>query len=304
MPETPPGGPASPRESPVPAPGDGGTRHALLMLYLAPFLAGAARADWLSIPIFAALFALADVSRTSPALPLSRRLVQAGSVNLLIVTGVFLLGRGLVWSGLIPQAPVELWLTIGMAAVAALILRRIWANRRTARSAAATLSGLTGTGFAPDPVNRHAAVAFELDLFAEAVEARGLTDQALEDLKRALVRLDAEPQVLSVLLSRWRDDPMWQAALYIWLARPFVHPPGVSGPQMADLFLRGMSDKQMQIRAARMALVWAQTLDFGQETAAVRATVAAHLAAPLPLDANARTLRPVLEALDRTLRQP
>ena len=282
---------------------DGGTRHALLMLYLAPFLAGAARTDFLSIPIFAALFSMADVARSSPAIPFYRRLLVAGAINLLIVTAVFVMGRAVVWSGLIPQAPIELWLTLGMAAIAALILRRIWANHHTARFAADALAALTGTGVAPQPENHSHALGFELDQYGETAEARGLTQSVLDDLTRALVKLDRPEQVQSALLARSREGPVWQAALYNWLAHPFVSGNAIGATQMADLFLQGMAETTLQTLAARMALVWAETHDFGPEKPAVQATVAAHLAALLPNQSDPRYLRPCLEALDRTLRR-
>ena len=302
---------------PPPTPGTGNRAgHALLMLYLAPFLSGAAGADIFSIPIFSAIFALAYVAQTSPALPLARRLIIAGSINLLIVTAVFALGRTLVWTGLIPQAPVELWLTLGMAAVAALLLRHLWANHRTARFAAQSLAALTGsakaakgapdTSPAAEPASRSHAIAFELDLYAEAAETDGITTGALDDLTRALVRMDAEAEVQSALIARWREGPHWQAAMYAWLAHPFVTGQGFTGPQVADLFLQGMADRTTQLLAARAAMVWAEGHDFGAERAAVRATVAAHLAdgasAPLPPGADGPTLRACLEQLDRTLR--
>lgn len=302
MPDTPPAGQVSPLR-------DGGGRHALLMLYLAPFLAGTALADWLSIPVFASLFALADVARASPALPLGRRLLRSGLINTGIVTLVFLLGRSFVWTKLIPQAPIELWLTIGMAAIAALILRRLWANHRTAQFAAQSLASLTG-GAVAEPQSRRAAISFELDLFAEVVETDGITEAALDDLTRALVKLDTEAAVQTALLARRNDGPQWRAALYTWLAHPFVTGQGLTGHQVADLFLQGMANRQMQLLAARAAMVWAEGHDFGADRAAVQATVSAHLAAPvpaatsgpLPLDPDPSTLRACLEQLDRTLR--
>lgn len=296
MPDSRPGGGESPLR-------DGGGRHALLMLYLAPFLAGTALADWLSIPVFAGLFALADVARASPALPLARRLLRSGVINLGIVTVVFFLGRSIVWTGLIPQAPIELWLTIGMAAIAALILRRLWANHRTAQTAAAALASLTGRPASAATENQHHAIQFELDHYADRVDTHGLKDNIIEDLIRALVRLDAETEVQAALLSRWREAPMWQAALCVWLADPSVSARGIASEEAADLFFKGMSDPALRLYSVRMALIRADKAGFGPDTAALKATVAAHLAALLPHDAQTRYLRPSLEALDRTLRQ-
>lgn len=295
MPDTPPAGQVSPLR-------DGGGRHALLMLYLAPFLAGTALADWLSIPVFASLFALADVARASPALPLGRRLLRSGLINTGIVTLVFLLGRSFVWTKLIPQAPIELWLTIGMAAIAALILRRLWANHRTAQTAAATLAALTGRAASTATESHGHAIQFELDHFADRVEALGLTQNVVEDLIRALVRLDAEAEVQATLLSCWREASLWQAALCVWLTDPMVSAKGISNEEAADLFFKGMSDPSLRLFSVRMAQVWAERWGFDAETAALKATVAAHLAALLPNDAQTRYLRPSLEALDRTLR--
>ena len=274
---------------------DGGTRYALLLLYLAPALAGTAGGDWLSVPVFGGLFMLAGVARIGGAQPLATRLVQSAAINLLLVMGLFGLGRLAIWIEAIPMAPVDLWLTLGMAAVAALLLRRIWAWN----FAAALGSGepaLTGAAMA--------AIDYLLDDFADHAEQRGLDPQALEGLVQRLAATGNQRAVLAALMARRNDGAVWLAALCFWLAHPLVTGIDLAGDQVAALFRAGMAagDATLSAIAARLAMVWAERGGFGSAARAMRADVAARLThPPLPPESEARYLRPCLAALDREL---
>lgn len=278
---------------------DGGTRYALVMLYLAPVLAGTAGGDWLSVPVFAGLFMLAGVARIGGGQPLSTRLIQSSAVNLLLVTGLFSLGRLAVWIEAIPIAPVDLWLTLGMAAVAALLLRRIWAWNFSALSARAD-----GANGADVPSTQLARIDYLLDGYADHAEQHGLDPEALESLVQGLAAIGHQRAVLAALMARRNDGAVWLAALCFWLAHPLVTGIDLAGEQVASLFRAGMAagDATLSAIAARLALVWAERGGFGSAARAMRADVAARLAHPLaPPEAEALYLRPCLAALDREL---
>ena len=278
---------------------DGGTRYALLLLYLAPVLAGTAGGDWLSVPVFGGLFMLAGVARIGGDQPLAARLVQSAAINLLLVMGLFGLGHLAIWIEAIPIAPVDLWLTLGMASVAALLLRRVWtwnfANR----------PDLTDRITGPDlPGAQLARIDYLLDSYADHAEQHGLDPLALEALVQRLSALGQQRAVLAALMARRNDGAVWLAALCFWLAHPLVTGIDLAGEQVAALFRAGMAagDATLSAIAARLALVWAERGGFGPAARAMRADVAARLVQPpLPPEAEARYLRPCLVALDREL---
>lgn len=273
---------------------DGGTRYALLLLYLAPVLAGTAGGDWVSVPVFGGLFMLAGVARIGGAQPLITRLVQSASINLLLVTGLFGLGRLAIGIEAIPIAPVDLWLTLGMAAVTALLLRRVWARNFSTRTVAS--AQLPGTVTAR--------IDYLLDTYADHAEQNGLDPQALETLVQRLSSIGHQRAVLAALMARRNDGAVWLAALCFWLAHPLVTGIDLAGDQVAALFRAGMAagDATLSAIAARLALVWAERGGFGTAAQAMRADVAARLAQPpLPPEDEARFLRPCLAALDREL---
>lgn len=280
-----------------PKPVDGATRYAWLILYLAPVLAGTAGADWLSVPVFGGLFMLAGVARISGNQPLVTRLVQSAAINLLLVIGLFGVGRIAIWIEAVPMAPVDLWLTLGMAAVAALLLRRIWAMHFAAQTQAA----------AADPAAvTLARIDHMLDRYADQAEVQGLDPAALEALVQDLAALGNQGAVLRALMARRNDGTVWLAALCFWLAHPLVAGIDIAGEQVAALFRSGMAagDATLSAIAARLAMVWAERGGFGTEARAMRADVAARLGAgTLPPETEARYLRPCLAALDRSLSQ-
>ena len=275
---------------------DGGTRYALLLLYLAPVLAGTAGGDWLSVPVFGGLFMLAGVARIGGDQPLATRLVQSAAINLLLVMGLFGLGHLAIWIEAIPMAPVDLWLTLGMAAVAALLLRRVWTWNFASRASAAD---------GPDvPDAALAQIDYLLDSYADHAEQHGLDPLALEALVQRLAALGHQRAVLAALMARRNDGAVWLAALCFWLAHPLVTGIDLAGEQVAALFRAGMAagDVTLSAIAARLALVWAERGGFGPAARAMRADVAARLVQPpLPPEAEARYLRPCLAALDREL---
>ena len=287
--------PSSPQK-PGPGSVDGATRYAWLILYLAPVLAGTAHADWLSVPVFAGLFLLAGVARIGGNQPLVTRLVQSAAINLLLVIGLFGFGRIAIWIEAIPMAPVDLWLTLGMAAVAALLLRRIWAIHFPARGDLAPA----------DPAAASTArIDHLLDRYADQAELRGLDPAKLELLVQDLAALGNQGAVLRALMARRNDGTVWLAALCFWLAHPLVAGIDIAGEQVAALFRSGMAagDATLSAIAARLAMVWAERGGFGSEARAMRIDVAARLAGPVPAEAEARYLRPCLAALDRSLSQ-
>ena len=275
---------------------DGGTRYALLLLYLAPVLAGTAGGDWLSVPVFGGLFMLAGVARIGGEQPLATRLVQSAAINLLLVMGLFGLGRLAIWIEAIPVAPVDLWLTLGMASVAALLLRRVWTWNFASRASTADGPVVPGAQLAR--------IDYLLDSYADHAEQHGLDPLALEALVQRLSALGQQRAVLAALMARRNDGAVWLAALCFWLAHPLVTGIDLAGEQVAGLFRAGMAagDATLSTIAARLALVWAERGGFGPAARAMRADVAARLVQPpLPPEAEARYLRPCLAALDREL---
>lgn len=281
-------------QRPNPARGDGATRFAWLLLYLAPVLAGTAGADWLSVPVFAGLFLLAGAARIGGNQPLVTRLVQSAAINLLLVIGLFGLGQGAIWIEAVPMAPVDLWLTLGMAAVAALLLRRIWAMHFPQPGAAALANPARAV---------LASIDHLLDRYADHAELRGLDPEALEALVQDLAALGHQGAVLRALIARRNEGTVWLAALCFWLAHPLVAGMDIAGEQVAALFRSCMAagDATLSAIAARLAMVWAERGGFGTEARSMRTEVAARLAAPLSPEAEARYLRPCLAALDRSL---
>jgi len=278
---------------------DGATRYAFVLLYLAPLLAGTAMADWLSVPVFAGLFQLSGVARIGGSQPLVTRLVQSAAINLLLVVALFGLGRIAVWIEAVPMAPVDLWLTLGMASVAALLLRRIWALNFSLPPGQGSVAPAW-----PAPIAALAAeIDYMLDQYADRAELQGLDPTALEALVQRLSALGNQRAVLRALMARRNDGTVWLAALCFWLAHPLVAGIDLAGDQVAALFRAGMAagDATLSTIAARLAMVWAERGGFGTEARAMRADVAARLARPLAPEAEARYLRPCLAALDRTL---
>ena len=300
MPQSDPRSGSRPGSEPGPAPNDGATRFAWLLLYLAPVLAGTAGADWLALPVFAGLFMLAGVARIGGTQPLVTRLVQSAAINLLLVIGLFGLGRMAIRIGAVPMAPVDLWLTLGMASVAALLLRRIWALHFSVSGA------VSGAVSLADPsVTTLARIDHLLDRYADHAELRGLDPEALEALVQDLAAQGHQGAVLRALMSRRKEGTVWLAALCFWLAHPLVAGIDIAGEQVAALFRSGMAagDATLSAIVARLAMVWAERGGFGTEARAMRADVAARLAAPISPEAEARYLRPCLAALDRSLSQ-
>lgn len=281
---------------PGPATSDGATRYAWLLLYLAPVLAGTAGTDWLALPVFSGLFMLAGVARIGGTQPLVTRLVQSAAINLLLVIALFGLGRVAIRIGAVPMAPVDLWLTLGMASVAALLLRRFWALHFSGRVAASSSDPAAATVTRVDHL---------LDRYADHAELRGLDPEALEALVQDLAALGNQGAVLRALMVRRNDGTVWLAALCFWLAHPLVAGIDIAGELVAALFRSGMAagDATLSAIAARLAMVWAERGGFGTEARAMRADVAARLAAPVSPEAVARYLRPCLVALDRSLSQ-
>lgn len=295
-----------PGSRPAPRKVDGATRYAKLFLFLAPFLAGTAMADWLSVPVFAGLFMMAGVARIGGASPLVTRLVQAAAINLLLVSAIFALGRAAVWIEALPMAPVDLWLTIGMAAVAALLLRRLWALHfpatDTGAGGAAAGKADPSRPLAP-PVRLAAEIDHLLDRYADHAEAAGLDPDALEALVQDLAALGDQGAVLRALMARRNDGTVWLAALCFWLAHPLVVSIDIAGEQVAALFRSGIAagDATLSAIVARLAMVWAERGGFGAENRAMRADVAARLAEAAPSETERRYLQPCLAALDRSL---
>ena len=216
---------------------DGGTKYAYVLLYLAPLLAGTAGADWLSVPVFAGLFMVAGVARIGGSQPLATRLVQCAAINLLLVAGLFGLGHIAIWIEAVPVAPVDLWLTLGMAAVAALLLRRIFAWNFAAPPGAALVAARAPTASA----SMLAEIDYLLDHYADHAEQHGIDPQALEALVHRLAAIGHQRAVFAALMARRNDGAVWLAALCFWLAHPLVAGIDIAGEQVAALFRAGMA---------------------------------------------------------------
>lgn len=277
-------------------------RGALVILYFVPMLAGASGEDLVTVPVFAVLLALAVIHKVDTGPRGLSTALLSGAACLIVVSVAFAAGRAIASTHVVPILNVPLVLLLGLASAAALILRPTPRERKIAEFAQQAIAAIRSQGPVPATGGDSTMIKFHLDRFAETTEAQGLSEAALDELSHDLAKLDDEAAIFSALAGRRNSNSFWRAALYAWLAHPFVTLHGIAPAEVGSLLMETLASDPigMQTRAARAAMVRAQAGGFGPASDAVRVWGRGLLASLSGKPAEeTRWLRPCLEALLR-----